>query len=199
MSIKSKKRKTIFIKPAFQRKFIYWVVGLLLVCCLCSAGVLYPMISSELNSGAASGHLDISGLKSNLFLALLIGNGLAILVAALATTYVILYISHKVAGPLYRFEAICKEIGNGNLNVSTGLRDMDQLTGLSDAFGEMLVQLRSQCEDQHKRIEKARDDLSALSGTLSDQPASKKIIDTVDNQLASLAEDIKNRAGGEVA
>ncbi len=75
---------------------------------------------------------------------------------------------------------------------------MDQLTGLSDAFGEMLVQMRSQCEDQHRHIEKSRGDLNTLKDTLSEQPASMKIIDTIDNQLASLAEDFKNRAGGEV-
>lgn len=194
MSNAKKKRRTVFIKRGFQMRFIYWVIGLLAVCCLCSAAVLYPLISSELSSGLTSGHLDVGGIKGNLLLAILVGNGLAIIVAALAAIVVVLYISHKIAGPLYRFEGICKEIGSGNLNVSTGLRSMDQLEGLSEAFGEMLNQLRNRRNDQHTRIETARRELSALPNELSDQSASKRIVESVNSQLASLSEEIEESA-----
>lgn len=194
MSNAKKKRRTVFIKRGFQMRFIYWVIGLLAVCCLCSAAVLYPLISSELSSGLTSGHLDVGGIKGNLLLAILVGNGLAIIVAALAATVVVLYISHKIAGPLYRFESICKEIGSGNLNVSTGLRSTDQLEGLSEAFGEMLNQLRNRRKDQHTRIETARRELSALPNELSDQSASKRIVESVNSQLASLSEEIEESA-----
>lgn len=191
MSNAKKKRRTIFIKRGFQMRFIYWVIGLLAVCCLCSAAVLYPLISSELNSGLTSGHLDVGGIKGNLLLAILVGNGLAIIVAALAATVVVLYISHKIAGPLYRFEGICKEIGSGNLNVSTGLRSMDQLEGLSEAFGEMLAQLRKRRKEQHTHIETARRELSALPNKLSDPSASKKIVESVNSRLALLSGEME--------
>jgi methyl-accepting chemotaxis protein len=188
------KRKTVFIKRGFQMKFIYWVIGMLAVCCLCSAGVLYPMMSSEVSSGMTSGHLDIGGVKNNLLFAILIGNGLAIIVAALATTVVILYITHKIAGPLYRFEGVCEEIGNGNLNVSTGLRSKDQLEGLSDAFRGMLTQLRDRRKDQHTRLEMARSELNSLPDALTDQSASRKILESVNGQLELLAGEMEEGA-----
>ncbi|MFQ5685414.1 MAG: hypothetical protein ACE5GV_02010 [Candidatus Scalindua sp.] len=185
------KRRTVFIKRGFQMRFVYWVIGLLAVCCLCSAAVLYPLMSSELSSGLTSGHLDVGGIKGNLLLAILVGNGLAIIVATLAATIVVLYISHKIAGPLYRFEVICKEIGRGNLNVSTGLRSMDQLEGLSEAFGEMLTQLRKRRKDQHTRMETVRRVLSELPNELSDLSASKKIVESVNSQLALLSGEME--------
>ncbi len=194
MNNEYKKRRTVFIKRDFQIKFIGWVIGLLVICCLCSAAVLYPMISSEIDSGLTSGHPNAEGIKSNTALALLIGNLLAIVVAALATTVVILYISHKIAGPLYRFESICKEIGRGNLNVPAGLRQADQLKGLSEAFTDMLTQLRSQCSDQYTRLEKARSDLNAIQEAPSGSSESKKLIKSVDQLLGSLVDEMKENA-----
>ena len=191
MSNKTKKRRTIFIKRSFQMRFIFWVIALLIMCGLCSAAVLYPFLSSEMNNKLISGHLDIGNIKRNLAIAIIIGNVLAVIVAALATTVVILYISHKIAGPLYRFEMVCKEIGRGNLNVYAGLREKDQLEGLSEAFSEMIAQLREWRNEQNKRLEAARESLNILQDTLSDNSASKELIESVDKQLKSLAEEME--------
>ena len=161
-------RRTVFIKRGFQMRFITWVIVLLILCGICSAAVLYPFLSSEISSKLSTGHRDVGDIKKHLALAIIIGNVLAVIVAALATTVVILYISHKIAGPLYRFEMICKEIGRGNLNAYTKLREHDQLEGLSEAFSNMLTQLRSRRTDQHVHLEAARKDLNALQGAPSD-------------------------------
>ncbi|MBM4065043.1 MAG: HAMP domain-containing protein [Planctomycetes bacterium] len=186
-----KMRRTIFIKRGFQMRFIIWVIALLILCGICSAAVLYPFLSSEISSELSTGHRDAEDIKRHLALAIIIGNVLAVIVAALATTVVILYISHKIAGPLYRFEMICKEVGRGNLNVYAGLREKDQLGGLSEAFSEMLAQLRSRCSDQYTRLETARKNLSELKNALSDPVMSKKLVGTVDGTLALLAEEMK--------
>lgn len=186
-----KMRRTVFIKRGFQMRFITWVIVLLILCGICSAAVLYPFLSSEISSKLSTGHRDVGDIKKHLALAIIIGNVLAVIVAALATTVVILYISHKIAGPLYRFEMICKEIGHGNLNVSAGLREKDQLGGLSEAFSEMLAQLRSRCSDRYMRLETARNNLNALQGALSDPAMSRKLVESVDSTLALLADEMK--------
>lgn len=186
-----KMRRTVFIKRGFQMRFITWVIVLLILCGICSAAVLYPFLSSEMSSKLSTGHRDIGDIKKHVALAIVIGNVLAVIVAALATTVVILYISHKIAGPLYRFEMICKEIGHGNLNVSAGLREKDQLGGLSEAFSEMLAQLRGRTSDRYMRLETARNNLNALQGALSDPAVSRKLVESVDGILALLAEEMK--------
>ena len=186
-----KMRRTVFIKRGFQMRFITWVIVLLILCGICSAAVLYPFLSSEISSKLSTGHRDVGDIKKHLALAIIIGNVLAVIVAALATTVVILYISHKIAGPLYRFEMICKEIGRGNLNAYTKLREHDQLEGLSEAFSNMLTQLRSRRTDQHVHLEAARKDLNALQGALSDPAVSRKLVESVDRILALLAEEMK--------
>lgn len=47
------------------------------------------------------------------------------------TIIVVLYISHEIAGPLYRFESLCHQVGEGNLDTITYLRKKDQLQELA--------------------------------------------------------------------
>ena len=58
------------------------------------------------------------------------------------TIYTVLYLSHRIAGPLYKFEKITNEIGNGNLNISVQLRQKDELLPLKKAFENMVENLQ---------------------------------------------------------
>ncbi len=117
---------------------------------LCSAFIIYFLISGDLESQAQSAHININNVWNRLVLSILIGNIVASVVAGLTATIVVLYISHKIAGPLYRFETLCREVGQGNLDTVTHLRADDQLQELAEAFSFMVRKLRSQRDERVK-------------------------------------------------
>ena len=47
-------------------------------------------------------------------------------------------ISHKMAGPVYRFEQTCKAIAKGDFSQRVHLRKGDRLTDLQDEFNKMM-------------------------------------------------------------
>ena len=47
-------------------------------------------------------------------------------------------VSHKMAGPVYRFEQTCKAIAKGDFSQRVHLRKGDQLTDLQDEFNNMM-------------------------------------------------------------
>ena len=49
-----------------------------------------------------------------------------------------IYISHKIAGPLYRFELTLKQITQGYLNTRIRLRKYDEAQFLADRFNESI-------------------------------------------------------------
>ena len=53
-----------------------------------------------------------------------------------------IFTSHRIAGPLYRFRIVFKEIQNGNLVPYAGIRERDLLGNEADALNAMLVSLR---------------------------------------------------------
>lgn len=50
-----------------------------------------------------------------------------------------IYISHKIAGPLYRFAATLDEMSKGNLSMRVHLRKNDEAQFLADHFNETLA------------------------------------------------------------
>jgi methyl-accepting chemotaxis protein len=60
----------------------------------------------------------------------------------LATIVVMLFISHKIAGPLFRFEKELREVGEGDLTKDIILRKKDQITDMADSLNKMSARLR---------------------------------------------------------
>jgi methyl-accepting chemotaxis protein len=54
-----------------------------------------------------------------------------------------IYVSHKVAGPLYRLKKTLSEITKGNLNVTVKLRKWDDLKDLADHLNMLVEELRT--------------------------------------------------------
>lgn len=147
MSAIPPKRRNVFIKKAFQGRFIAGVFFLILLSELCSALLIYWLTGSDLEAQSQSVHINIANAWERLGLSLLIGNAVAVIVSGALAVFVVLRASHKIAGPLYRFEKLCEQVGNGELDIRVSLRENDQLAELAQAFSVMVDKLR----DRHSR------------------------------------------------
>ena len=127
------KRNIIFIKRSFQLKFIALSLLLALFCvlvCVYEFASLtqvffteHPVLLQELMDKGAHA-IPLSLIKIGIFFAVI-----AIFAAVL---------SNKIAGPVYRFETVCKEVTKGNYKVRVKLRDGDGLRELEKEFNNML-------------------------------------------------------------
>jgi methyl-accepting chemotaxis protein len=57
-------------------------------------------------------------------------------------SFVSVFVSHKIAGPVFRFEEMTKIVANGNLTQEIHLRTGDELHDLEVDFNKMIVSLR---------------------------------------------------------
>jgi nitrate/nitrite-specific signal transduction histidine kinase len=120
------------------------------------------LTGGDLQAKSLTAHVNIINSLENLGFSLLIGNLVAMLVAGGAALFVILYASHKIAGPLYRFEKLCQQIGDGQLDTVTSLRQHDQLQDLGTAFGDMVKKLRSRKEQRTQLIVRLNSEFEQL-------------------------------------
>jgi methyl-accepting chemotaxis protein len=146
------KRRQIFIKKDFQGRFILGAFALILLAGLCSALLIYWMTGGDLQAQSQSAHANIVNAAERLGVSILIGNLVAILVAGGIAVSTVLYASHKIAGPLYRFETLCQEVGDGKLDTVTHLREHDQLQDLAVSFSNMVAKLRSRRDHRTRLI-----------------------------------------------
>jgi len=78
----------------------------------------------------------ISDIKKEFAGTLLWVFGAGILLVVLQIAMMTVFFSHKLAGPVYRFEKACRSVINGNYKDVITLRKGDQMLGLSELLNE---------------------------------------------------------------
>ena len=126
-------RKTIFIKKDLQIKFILFILlSVLFGMVLFGYQFLTFLQDIFKNHPVLLQHVYEEGpkliypliIKSTIFFALLA------MISAL--------LSHRIAGPIYHFEKVCREIKNGDKQARVKLRKGDAMSDLAEEFNSML-------------------------------------------------------------
>lgn len=190
MNNPNSKRRNVFIKKAFQARFMAGVIGLILLSSLSSALLIYWITGGDLQAQSQSAHANIVNAWERLGLSILLGNIVAIIVASAAGVTSVLYASHKIAGPLYRFETLCQEIGNGNFDTITQLREDDQLQELANSFSEMVAKLRNSRDQRNRLIGEINHHIASI--TLNSGDNLPEELQNVLNELSKLVGELKN-------
>ncbi len=187
MSNNSIKRRHVFINQAFQGRFIVGAFLLILLSGLCSAGLIYWLIGGDLQAQSQTAHANIMTAWQRLGLSIFIGNLVAIVIAGAAATIAVIYASHKIAGPLYRFEKLCEQIGAGQLDTMTSLREHDQLQQLGAAFTAMVEKLRARKGQQQNQIDLLTTHVESLKNDANLGDAQRESL----SKLESLIKELK--------
>ncbi len=130
------RRKRYFIKKRFQIGFIYKFLVLILLEAGLIVGLFMYFSSDTLTTGYSNSTLKIENtpdffLVPLLLIVLIVGLGIAI-----AAMIVFILLSHRIAGPLYRFEKCLEETVAGDLTKRLTLRRTDQLLDLMETLNK---------------------------------------------------------------
>ena len=107
--------------------------------------------------------------KQFLFLAQTILPGLIVLIPAAAVFSI--YLTHRVAGPLFRIEQTAREMIRGNLAIRIRLRKGDELHELAGLVNETLGNLEKAFREIRESEAHAREALSWIMDEMKKQPS----------------------------
>jgi len=137
------KRRQYFVQKNFQFKFILKFCIVLLIGIIISIGLLYLFSMNTLTSSFEQSKLIIKNTASAILPSVFLSHLIALVLITLLAIVVTLLISHKLAGPLFRFQKELKEIGEGNLTQVIKLRKNDQITAMADSLNQMRTDLQN--------------------------------------------------------
>ena len=160
--IKNNRRKNYFIKKEYQRSFIFQFVGLIILEAVIMAGLLIFVTKGTLTTTYYGTHLEITSAGNfffGRFVLIALAAGAAI---AIAGWLIFLYCSHKIAGPLYRFEKTIDEISRGNVSFRVKLREDDQLDDIQPYINNLLENIDHRVKVLKTGIEGAESAISEL-------------------------------------
>lgn len=168
------KRRQYFIKKDFQFKFILKFCLIILIGIILSTGLLFLFSQGTLTSSFQQSRLVIKNTSLAILPAVIYTNLITLGLITLATIVVTLFVSHKIAGPLFRFEKDLKEIEKGDLTKSIKLRKKDQTTDLADSLNKMTAGL-------HEKVLDIRTGVENLIELASKQNAPQELIEDLNH------------------
>jgi nitrogen fixation/metabolism regulation signal transduction histidine kinase len=139
----SASRRQFFIKKGFQFRFILWFCLLVLFGGMLSTGLILYFTQGNLTSLFSNSRLVVTDTAIYILPAVIYTNMITILIISLSLIVVTLFVSHKIAGPLFRLEQDINVIAKGNLTFTVRLRKGDQLRELPADINEMTASLNT--------------------------------------------------------
>ena len=126
-------RRTIFIKKNLQIRYMVLMVA----CVLCGLAIMTLELTATLNDLFDAYPVLVQPIYDE-FIPIAAAFFYKIAIYVLLVVIISAILSHKMAGPVYRFEQTCKAIAKGDFSQRVHLRKGDQLTELQEEFNKMM-------------------------------------------------------------
>ena len=110
---------------------------------------------------------------------LLLSNLIVVGITAIIGVVVFLIASHKLAGPLYRFEKTLENMGSGDLTHRFSLRQKDQMKSLADTINELNVKLENNMLEIQGNVDDLKKHFSEMESTISSKSYDRKKLEAM--------------------
>jgi len=177
-------RRTILVKRQLQFK----IVGLVFLSVLCAVLIIgsdiyynmYRLIATEAPSLATAARQFNGIILLKLFLYL----GLMLLISG--------FVSHRFAGPIFRFEKSAQIVAKGDLTHRVSLRTGDELMELQEEFNAMIASLQVLIQKDRDRATRLAARVTELAAKLpGDAAAVRQELLALKPELQQLAQSFK--------
>ena len=190
------RRKQYFIKKGFQLNFSIRFLALILIEAVLIAAFFWYMSLNTLTTGYEGAQLRIESTSDYFFPSFFMSNLIVVLIVGVIGIIGLILISHKIAGPLYRFEKGVTEVSKGDLSYRFRTRKGDQLTELSESLNSLIAMMESKVEAMNLDVDdmmKVVEDIKLCStpdGVEDDkiEQLSQEIIQRVNNLKYTLGQ-----------
>lgn len=156
------KRRQYYIDKKFQTKFMLKFILILIVGGCLSVAMTVFTTQETLTSSFEGSTLAIQKTSLAILPSVILTNVVTTGVIAVIALIMTLLVSHKIAGPMFRFEQDLKVIGEGDLQKKIRIRDGDQ-------FGSVAANLNTMVESLNTRIVTVQDELDRLVKKAAEQ------------------------------
>ncbi|MBQ3667272.1 MAG: HAMP domain-containing protein [Elusimicrobiaceae bacterium] len=136
-------RRTIFIKKNLQIRYMILMVA----CVLCGLAIMGLELTATLNDLFDDYPVLVQPIYDE-FIPIVASFFYKISIYVLLVIIISAIVSHRMAGPVYRFEQTCKQIAKGDFSQRVHLRKGDQLTELQQEFNTMMDEIEKRLNEK---------------------------------------------------
>jgi len=183
------KRKQIIVSAKFQLKYVGLILLLMFITAVvCSYVVYYTgmiLLAEKLANVYPQGRLVAIINTVNMRIML------SVLFLTPFVAYIGIYLSHKIAGPIYRMEKFLGSMSKGDLTTSIVLRKGDELGTVADSINALNNSMKVTIGRQRSSLRRVLNELDDLKKMMDSRPAD---ISQLDNNIDRLHNEIQDLA-----
>lgn len=185
------RRTNYFIKPGFQSRLTAIFILIVIIVANIVGALVYGFSVIKLeNSLVEEAKLPVD--SKQLGQALLPGVIIAELISIFIVAFICIFVTHTIAGPVYRMERVARNIGDGDLTHFIKLRPKDELKDLADTMNEMTMGLRNKVISFKEEIAQIQEGV-ALAKSTGNTSGLDKVLASVGGMEKSLNSFILER------
>ncbi|MBW2109097.1 MAG: methyl-accepting chemotaxis protein [Deltaproteobacteria bacterium] len=178
------RRKQYFIKKDFQIRFVLKFCALLLIAVALSSTLLYFFSRGTLTSSFEHSTLRITDTAAAILPAMLYTNLITLALVIAAAIGVTLFVSHKIAGPLFRFEKELHAIARGDLTKRMALRQNDQGKDMAESLNAMITSL-------HEKMVRIQEDVQRIRDAAEEQGVPETLVQQLDTLRRNISTEFR--------
>ncbi|OGS04177.1 MAG: hypothetical protein A3G41_07395 [Elusimicrobia bacterium RIFCSPLOWO2_12_FULL_59_9] len=148
-------RSVILIKETLQLKYVGLVFGFVLIAVLVVGIDLYWTMINIISRELPGAEPLLDKVQGVLLVKVILYLGICFLMS--------LIVSHRIAGPVYRFEKSAQSVATGDLTHRVSLRTGDELGELQDEFNRMVESLQIKLKEDRNALKHLSARLDVLS------------------------------------
>jgi len=189
-----RRRKKYFIKPGFQSRLTAIFILIVIIVANIVGALVYGFSVEKLESNLVE-EAKLPVDSKQLGQALLPGVIIAELISIFVVAFICIFVTHTIAGPVYRMEKVVRNIGEGDLTHFIKLLPKDELKDLADAMNEMTMGLRNKIISFKENVASIRDGvtLAKSTGNVSKLEDILKNLETMEESLHSFTLEKERR------
>jgi methyl-accepting chemotaxis protein len=194
-----RRRKKYFIKPGFQSRLTAIFILIVIIVANIVGALVYGFSVEKLeNKLVEESKLPID--SKQLGQALLPGVIIAELLSIFVVAFICIFVTHTIAGPVYRMERVVRNVGEGDLTHFTKLRPKDELKDLADAMNDMTMGLRNKVINLKENLAQIHENIDGAkaSGNLEKLDMALIAVEAMEESLGSFTLEKERRAKKKV-
>ncbi|MDD3146567.1 MAG: methyl-accepting chemotaxis protein [Candidatus Riflebacteria bacterium] len=189
-----RRRKKYFIKPGFQSRLTAIFILIVIIVANIVGALVYGFSVEKLESNLVE-EAKLPVDSKQLGQALLPGVIIAELISIFVVAFICIFVTHTIAGPVYRMEKVVRNIGEGDLTHFIKLRPKDELKDLADSMNEMTMGLRNKVISFKESVATIRDGIifAKTTGNLGKLDEVMKSVESMEESLHSFTLEKERR------
>ena len=146
------RRRNYFINKKFQTDFSIKFLVIIVIEAVLAVGLFLYLSKGTLTTGYIGSELKITRTYDFFLPMLLLSNIIIVGVTGIIGIVVLVFMSHRIAGPMFRFERVLDGINKGELTHRFKLREGDQFKELEERINQLTDTLDGKAGDLQSRI-----------------------------------------------